>query len=274
MLSKGEFTRWVEASHELFEIFEGRYDAYPLARKWIDEWFLSGKFTVVHSEKQRIANLTSTLNFDAFGVKDLRLQEKMRAQLLELLDKMSEEHSNIGFAVSFFLFTWNLQRFKHYFNRRSNFSIVEYFKNVGNELERLKKLFEFFRDKSLLSGDLYEEKVINVYTELNKILKSAGIGNNEPIGTIKLLHVISPNFFPLLDNPIAEQMGLKKKGDPIDVELYIKWMEKLKYWLRNYQDVIGDLERKYKSGILKLIDEGFYIMCSVRLHIRVSKLGI
>lgn len=60
----------------------------------------------------------------------------------------------------------------------------------------------------------------------------------------------------------------------MDVELYIKWMRKLKSWLINYKDVVKELEHKYESSILKLIDEGLYIMCSVNLQIRVSKLGI
>jgi len=43
MLEKNEFEKWIEASHTMFEIFEGRYDAYPLAVRWIDEWFLSSQ---------------------------------------------------------------------------------------------------------------------------------------------------------------------------------------------------------------------------------------
>ena len=69
-------------------------------------------------------------------------------------------------------------------------------------------------------------------------------------------------------------MGLKEKGVSVDAGLYIKWMWKLKNWLENYKDIIKELESKYESSILKLIDEGFYMMCSVNLHIRVSKLGI
>lgn len=274
MLSRSEFIRWVDASHDLFEIFEGRYDVYPLTRKWIDEWFLNGEFTVKDSEKQRIANLINNINFDAFRVKDLSLQEKMRAQLLLLLEKISERRSNVGFAVSFFFFTWNLQRFRHYFSRKTNFSLVDYFENVGDELRRLKKQFEFFRNKNLLSDEIYEEKIIETYGKVNEILKAAGMGNNEPIGTIKLLHVFSPSYFPLLDNPIAEQMELKEKGVSVDAGLYIKWMRKLKNWLGNYKEIIKELESKYESSILKLIDEGFYMMCSVNLHIRVGKLGI
>ena len=211
MLSKNEFVRWVKASHDLFEIFEGRYDAYPLARKWIDEWFLNGEFTVRDSDKQRIINLINNLNFDAFGIKDHNLQDKIKNQLFLLLERLDERPNNVGFAASFFLFTWNLQRFRHYFSRKTNFSLLEYFESVGDKLESLKKQFEFFRNRNLLSDDIYEEKVTETYGKVNEILKAAGTGNNEPVGTIKLLHVFSPSYFPLLDNPIAEQNGVKGK---------------------------------------------------------------
>jgi len=235
---------------------------------------LNRKFTFKDSEKERIVNLINNLNFDAFGIKDSSLQEKMRSQLLLLVQKISEKRSNVGFAVLFFFFTWNLQRFKHYFSRKTEFSLIDYFENVGNELGKLKKQFEFFGSKNLLSDDIYEEKVMETYRKVNEILKVAGTGNNEPVGTIKILHVFSPSYFPLLDNPIAEQMGLKKRGISVDARLYVKWMWKLKNWLENYKDVTKELESKYRSSILKLIDEGFYIMCSVNLHVRVSRLGV
>ena len=63
MLSKDEFVRWVIASHDLFEIFEGRYDAYPLARKWINEWFLNGKFTFKDSKKKNETAKPTLLRF-------------------------------------------------------------------------------------------------------------------------------------------------------------------------------------------------------------------
>lgn len=273
MLNKDEFVRWIKASHDLFEIFEGRYDLYHLARKCVDEWFLNGEFTIKDSEIQKIVNAINNLNFDAFGV-NLGLQDEMKTELCLLLEEINERQSNVGFAVSFFFFTWNLQRFKHYFSRRTRFSLIDYFENVGNELGRLKEEFEFFRSKNLILDDIHERKVIEIYGKVNEILKAAGMGDNEPIGTIKLLHVFSPSYFPLLDNPIAEQMRLKKKRGSVDARLYIKWMRKLKSWLGNYKEVVEELENKYESSILKLIDEGFYMMCSVNLRIRVSRLGI
>lgn len=69
-------------------------------------------------------------------------------------------------------------------------------------------------------------------------------------------------------------MGLKEKGVSVNAELYVEWMQKLKTWLENYIDDVKKLESKYGSSILKLVDEGFYIMCSVNLHIRVGRLGL
>lgn len=37
MLEKDEFEIWIGASHKLFELFEGRHDAYPLAKKWVQQ---------------------------------------------------------------------------------------------------------------------------------------------------------------------------------------------------------------------------------------------
>ena len=107
MFSRNEFVRWVDVSHDLFEIFEGRYDADSLARKWVDEWFSNREFTV---------NLISNLNFNAFGIKESSLQEKMKFQLLLLLETRRKKNT-MGFAGSFFFFTWNLQRFKRYYSK-------------------------------------------------------------------------------------------------------------------------------------------------------------
>jgi len=176
--------------------------------------------------------------------------------------------------VEFFFFTWNLRRFKRYYSRKTDFSLLDYFENVGKEITKLKKQIEYFRSENLVIDEIYEGEVIETYNKVNEVLKSAGIGNNEPIGTIKFLHILSPNYFPLLDNPIAEQMGLKEKGVSVNAELYVEWMQKLKTWLENYIDDVKKLESKYGSSILKLVDEGFYIMCSVNLHIRVGRLGL
>lgn len=49
-----------------------------------------------------------------------------------------------------------------------------------------------------------------VFEILCKELKNLGINENEPIGTIKILHIIAPFYIPLLDNPIAEALKKEK----------------------------------------------------------------
>ena len=185
-----------------------------------------------------------------------------------LLEEVNKRQDNVGFTLSFYFFTWNLQRFKEYFEKKDNFSLLNYFEEIGNKLGELKNHFEYFRDKHLIYQKLEEEKVKNIYHQVQEILKSAGIGKNEPVGTIKILHIFSPTYFPLLDNPIAEHVGLKRPSK------YITWMKVLKSYLENYKDEIKKLEKNYGYSILKLVDEGLYIMCSISWRKRVDKLGI
>ena len=265
------FSRWINACHDLFEMFEGEYDAYPLSRRWVDEWFSNGKFIVEQSDKQRLTNLINSLNFEVFGISDSKMQDNIRSQLIELLEKLTEARSNIGFAISFYLFTWNIRRFKEYFAEIPSFSLLEYFEQVGKELEALKDLIQFFRDKNLLSNEVYKKEVRNIFSKINKILKTAGVKHNELVGTIKILHILAPCYFPLLDNPITKAV-LKRSS--ISIKLYIEWMQRLKNWLKRYENVISKLEAEHKLSILKLIDEALYIMCSVNLRKRVSKVDI
>jgi len=41
VLDKDQFENWIKASHMLFEIFEGQYDAYPLAKNGFKNGYLS-----------------------------------------------------------------------------------------------------------------------------------------------------------------------------------------------------------------------------------------
>ena len=75
---------------------------------------------------------------------------------------------------------------------------MDYFESVGEELGKLKNKFEIFKSKNLLFDETDEGKIREIYSEVNEILKKAGIRNNEPIGTIKLLHVFSQVTFRCL----------------------------------------------------------------------------
>ncbi|RLE89175.1 MAG: hypothetical protein DRN04_16620 [Thermoprotei archaeon] len=62
-----------------------------------------------------------------------------------------------------------------------------------------------------------------------------------------------------------------RRNEPIET---IKGMRTLKNWLQNYVDVVEKLEEEYGEAILKLVDEGLYIMCTVSLRKRVNLLSI
>jgi hypothetical protein len=75
----------------------------------------------------------------------------------------------------------------------------------------------------------------------------------------------------LIDNKIAKAVGLKS----LSSKSYVEWMKKLKSWLQNYVEAIEQLEKECDNfSILKLVDEGLYMMCSITLRKRVSELGL
>jgi len=278
VLKKDEFERWIEASHAMFEIFEGRYDAYPLSIMWIKQWFDSESFTVNKEHLNRISVLVKNLNYEVYGVKR-ELKEKIDEQFKSFLGKYTYEgkNENVGFAIALYLFTWNFQRFKEYFRRRADFEIGGYFESLSKFLKDERKNLESFKNRKLVSDQINRESVGKVFYEVNSKLKDIGIRNNEPVGTIKLLHAFAPYYFPLIDNDIAKTTRLLpsySKWESLTSDSYLKWMNALKRWLQHYLQVIENLENKHNSSILKLVDEGLYMMSTVKQRLRVAKLGI
>ncbi|MEM3402628.1 MAG: hypothetical protein QXH08_05350 [Candidatus Hadarchaeales archaeon] len=289
MLEKDDFLKWVNASHHMFEIFEGRNDAYPLAKKWIREWSDFGKFIIDERDNGIVNLLITSFDYDVFrNFNDkiernddewTKLVNEVDRQFKKLIENnlKAGECKNVGFAVAPFLFTWNFQRFKEYFKKRKeDFDIESYFKDLGNFLSGKKEVLRGFRVKRLIYDEIEKERVMQIFDEINGKLKETGIGNNEPIGTIKLLHVFAPYYFPLIDNDIAKTIGglLPSKWESLTSDSYLKWMNALKSWLQNYSEVINRLEEEYDSSILKLIDEGLYMMSTVKQRARIARLGI
>ncbi|MEM3490331.1 MAG: hypothetical protein QXO75_11860 [Nitrososphaerota archaeon] len=289
MLEKDDFLKWVNASHHMFEIFEGRNDAYPLAKKWIREWSDFGKFIIDERDNGIVNLLITSFDYDVFrNFNDkiernddewTKLVNEVDRQFKKLIENnlKAGECKNVGFAVAPFLFTWNFQRFKEYFKKRKeDFDIESYFKDLGNFLSGKKEVLRGFKDKHLIYDEIEKERVMQICDEIKGKRKETGIGNNEPIGTIKLLHVFAPCYFPLIDNDIAKTIGglLPSKWESLTSDSYLKWMNALKSWLQNYSEVINRLEEEYDSSILKLIDEGLYMMSTVKQRARIARLGI
>lgn len=274
MLKSEEFITWIETSHALFELFESRFDAYPLARRWVDEWYEKGCFKPEREELERLRSLVSGLNPRAWEIRE-EIWSSMSEQLHQLIGHLQGSVSNVGLAIAHYLSIWNIRRFTTYFERRRDFSLTSYFTLLGEQLEEMKSELARYRLMSLLRDRVEEDRVRRLFRRVNTVLRELGIGQDEPVGTIKVLHIFAPYYFPLLDNPIASSLSITRgKQGKISAKKYVEWMHTLKNWLQNYADVVEKLEEEYGESILKLVDEGLYIMCTVSLRKRVNLLGI
>jgi len=272
LLDADEFECWIKASHEIFEGLEGRYDAYPLAASWTQQWLESSIFIVQNEHLVRINNLMSDLDYDVFGIKEQEARE-IDAQFKTMIEESLKigKNENIGFALAPYLFTWNFKRFKEYFTRKHNFKLDEYFKELGNFLKQKRREIKYFQNKKLVKDKIERNEIISLFNDLNGKLRDLGIHHNEPIGTIKILHACSPYYFPLIDNDIAETFKLKRRYETLKSSHYLRWMDSLKQWLSRYdQNIIEKLEEDYQRSILKLVDQALYIMCSVNFKKRIG----
>jgi len=277
MIKDNELKKWIESAHFIFEIFEGRYDVYPLAKKWIDEWFERGKFTVLEDDKRRLDNLKASFNYKAFGIQDNAMKTRIDSQFTEILTtiKNGQRANVVGFAVAPYLITWDFRRFKEYFRKVGNFSVPNYFQSLSKFIEEKREEFKKWRKKKLVDDKIDETPVIAIFNNLNNKLKQLGIKDqNEPVGTAKLLHILAPSYFPLIDNPIAQAVGLKNRGESLSSSHYFKWIIYLQNWFMPRREIIESVETEFNQSILKLVDEGFYVMSSINLSLRLVELGV
>lgn len=282
-LTEEEFERWVEASHNMFEIFEARFDVYPLSLRWTQEWFENGKFIIKEGDVRKLNESIDNLDYGPFrNFRDKKeSDDEYWKALVRRIDEQFKpfmknyfhqgEYENIGFGIIPYLFIWNFQRFKEYFKKLKNFNLKSYFESLGCFLNSIKGELEHFKNKELVSYDIEDERIRQLFEKINDKLKGIGTENNEPVGTTKLLHIHDPSYFPLIDNNIAKSVGLKGR---MTSEFYLKWMYSLKNWLQNYVNFIKKSEEKFGYSILKLVDQGFYVMSSVNLSRRMGKLGV
>jgi len=266
-----EFECWIRASHEMFECLEGRYDVYPLATLWVNQWLDSSIYVVQNEHIARINNLIDDFEYTVFGVYG-KQAEKIDKQFRSLIKDFLRTGENIGYAIAPYLFTWNFQRFKKYFIEDNSFDLNSYFNELGRFLDSRKQEIKHFRGRKMLEEEIESGRIEKLFNDLNNKLKELGIGHNEPIGVIKILHVCSPQYFPLIDNDIAKAFRLKKnKRESLTSFHYLKWMKSVQSWLSKYDKIkIEKLETEFGRSILKLVDQALYIMCSLNLKKRVG----
>lgn len=277
-----DFKKWIVASHILFEIFEGRYDVYMVCRDLVKEWLNNGKCKIKEEQVDRIKLSIEKFDYDIYLPKLINAKNNAKELGQKIVkffeDNINCEMDNPGWCVAPYLFTWNFRRFGEYLKKRGIFDVADYFKKLGCYIKKVKEQIERvdkkFYDRKLYKDEINETLVREVFTLLNNGLKEiSGVKQNEPVGTIKILHIIYPDYFPLLDNYIAKAvLGAKAV---LDEGAYIRFMKKVKGYLKKYDSYkLVRLERKFNLSILKLMDEGLYIMCSVNLNRRVLQIGL
>jgi hypothetical protein len=263
MLDKKEFEDWIKESHEEYSNTQQKYDAYLLAKKWVHQWLYFGKFVIEPKDMITAERLVKEFKVASFGAKfNEFVSEKIKVG----------ESSDIGTAVSLYLLTWNSQRFKAYFRTYAEFDLKNYFEQLGFFLENKRDILKAFCEKALVSTQLNRDGIEKLFEAVNGKLKELGEGYNEPVGTAKVLHVFAPDFFPLIDNDEAKALGLIGDKESITHRQYITWMIMLRNWLLNFTDVIEKLEKLYNSSIIRLVDEGLFLI--KHNHEKVAELGI
>jgi hypothetical protein len=162
------------------------------------------------------------------------------------------------------LFTWNIKRFKKYFKENSNFDLNNYFNSLGKFLAENKEELKKWKYKKIIEEpQIKDDEIIELFNQVNDKLKC--INENEGVGTTKVLHILAPYYFPLLDRNFArELLDMKNNKQSFTPKDYCNWMHKLQNWLKSKSNVIEELEKKFQLSILKLVDEGLYIIISMK----------
>ena len=123
---------------------------------------------------------------------------------------------------------------------------------------------------------------MGIYEKLHQKLKEIGTGTqNEPVFTIKIMHIVAPFYIPLLDNPIAEALKKEKvceffsyrqgyRGIEIEPDSLIKYMDWIKEKFSSFSDAILSLELEKRKSFLKLLDQAFYIRYSIDIGRRLK----
>lgn len=198
-----EFQSWVEVSHAMFDFYENRTDMYPVSRRWVDEWLEGPRFNVTDADRSRIEELRG-LNFSIVGI-DPSLWAEMFSILEPIASGTFADNDSPGFAVAPYLLTWNVQRYADY--QRKGIPIKEHFAQLGDYFNANKPKLREYNARHILDSAVEEEEIIDAFQEVLSALTKLGDGKSrEAVGTVKLLHIVAPYYFPPIDRKIAQRV--------------------------------------------------------------------
>lgn len=123
---------------------------------------------------------------------------------------------------------------------------------LAEQIESSHKELEELRMKDLECVDLHKYEVV-----IKKCYESfrETVG---PIGAVKVLHSICPNFFPLWDNGIADAVRREcedKKADEFSALDYFRFVKKIQGLIKCHERVLTELVTRYGKRKLRILDE-------------------
>ena len=121
-----------------------------------------------------------------------------------------------------------------------------------------KKFLESTRKLDLEKTDLsdYEKDIKNCYLMIRDAVA--------PTSASKVLHMLSPGFFPMWDYNIREKVKKECKPRKINESEkgYYNFMWAIKDFLIKYRAVIHLLNKRYKKSKLRIVDAYMWIACN------------
>ena len=222
----------IKLIHLLFSLTEDRSEPYLNARKCLEKKKFENCLRRKVSEK-----IDKCLSKWKSGIEGCRENPDCKRRVVKeaiacLKSLESSDDCCIGYLVEF-LRTWNKARGYDLQFPLELIKRVMIFIKSGNNINSLKP--EVFR---------FEEY--------------------EFIGVIKILHILKPNIYPLLDNPIAENLGLFSRAKDIlkKIEAYKRFKFCLDILIQEYFPVYNPVFRGVEIYPYKTIDEFLFLAIS------------
>lgn len=161
----------------------------------------------------------------------------------ELIRLAIEDRTTISIseALGTLLQTWNksFYRFHGKFDER-------HFHDLDHVVKQHSEKWKHWRGRALTSlQDEEREDVVAVFASFEIVVG--------PVGAAKILHLLSPDFFPLGDRKIATAYGVALRKAGKNATQYLRFMEITRHQVSG----LGDVNIPVK-GMLKRIDEYNY----------------
>lgn len=179
-----------------------------------------------------------------------------------LLRKWWGQFGNMADALSVLLLTWNNAFYRYGgFDRRR---LQKWLRTNWGKVQRYRRR----KIGSLTDQDAHE--VRSMFRTLNEALQIRSgkkRGTKSPVATVKALHLLAPEFFPLWDKKIALAYGCDYSRNP--ARAYSKFCKQIRHVASGIR--LGGSRSESGKSVLKLLDEYNYVRYTKRWHKRVMR---